>query len=359
MTARHVGSLALCFALVDASIYDRTRPKPSNKITIYRKTYATLEDTSPFEVTNQYRSNIFTKLPTGWSVADDSSEARIAIQLYNFGTDHLILRNKIYDHNLKVVEGQLIIDENLGVKANINVSGCILIKKDTLAPVERRPFESIKITNLITYNGRDYAMVNNNDPKESGSASCDPNFYVLQDGWSVARDDPHTKAVLHSKRFPFGYHCKVLEKGVGYEYFVETINHNPHCGPDMLTKATINNQEVVGVVGNRCGTVMVSRPSRNPGTWNREEPITNTMAVVINDQIHEYAVLDNTPPTQSYISCDGYCCQNVAMRVPSGWEVADDNMPGYEEAASQPWGTFCTGEEKCIPTILEDRIALV
>eukprot|EP00124_Ichthyophonus_hoferi_P005678 Ihof_evm2s896 gene=Ihof_evmTU2s896 len=358
MTARHVGSLALCFALVDASIYDRTRPEPSNKVTIYRKTYATLEDTSPFGVTNQYRSNIFTKLPTGWSVAYDSSEARIAIQLYNFGTDHLILGDKIYDHNLKVVEGQLITDKNLGVKANINVSGRILIEKNRLAPVERRPFESINITNLITYNGRDYAMVNNNAPRDSGTSFCDPFFYVLQDGWSVARDDPHTMAVLHSKRFPFGYNCKVLAEGVGYEYFVPKINHNPTCGPAMLKKATINNQEVVGVMGDKCGAVMINRPSRNPSTWSREEPITNTMVVVINDQIHEYAVLDNTPPTKSYISCDGDCCQNVAMRVPSGWEVAHDNMPGYEEAASQPWGTSCTGKELCIPTILDGRIAL-
>lgn len=319
-----------------------------NNVTIRETMFATIDNAWSSAAIDTYcSSGIITSLPQDWEVATDSEEARLAIELYSFGTENILIKDKILTHNLTVLEGRVVNSEN-GVLGEAPCPNRMLLRrKDVVEYIA--PYVAVNITNFITFLGNDYAVASNIEPSQSDVSICDTERYVLNSGWVIADDNEDSRAVAISKRYSFKNTCKATLSGVGYNGGTEEP-----CQTEMLNRVESStlNVTIVSVKVGKCGTLLLKRASNSSNTWSVSTPITNILSV----KNMTYATLDNTSPDKLYFDDSGNC-QDIAMRVPVNWTVANTSMPGFYEAAAHPWGTYCIGGRSFINDTCESPIA--
>eukprot|EP00123_Amoebidium_parasiticum_P016680 comp23542_c2_seq2/m.39712 comp23542_c2_seq2/g.39712 ORF comp23542_c2_seq2/g.39712 comp23542_c2_seq2/m.39712 type:complete len:517 (-) comp23542_c2_seq2:249-1799(-) len=321
------------------------RGQPSNTVSVNDAMFATLDDAWSNAPLDQYCSkNFFAQVPEGWVVAEDTPNARIAIELNSFGSQNIVLSNATYIHNLDKLAGTAKNTTN-GVTSDAACPSRILIQRVAKVEPPVAPFTpATSITNFITFQGKDYAMLDNSVATANMNGDCMHGFFEIPSGWEVAADAEETKAVVITAKYPFRYMCKVVSTGRSYEQTLSPTN--AACGfSDMLALAESKtlNAKLAGVSNHRCGGVLISRASTALNTWTVETSISNTFTTL---EGHVYATLDNSKASDVYMAgMDGSSsfCQNVAMKIPDKWLVANSTMPGESHAAAQPWGTFCIG----------------
>lgn len=161
-------------------------------------------------------------MPDGWAIAPDNKDTMLAIAVTPFGTDHLVVSSgRVYDHELAtVMDGALLQMSSALFNAtstpataakpvttgNVKIvnKACparVLIVRDTKADKHTEPYQvAPTITNFITFNQTDYAMIDNTNASAPIMGTCMRDKYTMPEGWDVAGNNLATQVIAITAR---------------------------------------------------------------------------------------------------------------------------------------------------------------
>jgi hypothetical protein len=181
---------------------------------------------------------------------------------------------------------------------------------------------------FITFEGSDFATIDNTQPYEEGTGA-QFTHEVLPDGWRVCEDNEVTRGSVIGQRYTFGTECLVLASGVA----ISTVT-GEDCGTGQLLG---NNGLYRPMSGNK--RVYMCRDSEDDAfdSWTVTAEISAT-DFAAGDGNRVYAVMTGDSPSETQLEC-----QDVAQRVPDGFQLApnDAYTMAFLAAAAPTFGTEC------------------
>jgi hypothetical protein len=250
-------------------------------------------------------------VPSGWVLAPPTAEALAAIALGSWNTYLMItsdgngyeagLYNTIQSTNLLVPAG------TGAYKVKTCLSRILITQSFPIPETGHTIVRAPIITNIITFNGNDYATADNTAFSNT-VVGCQPYaVYLNNTSWVVAADEPASLVVIQGDTTTWGTLCVVLADSTSYEY-----NLTPCSGAGLLATIPYLGGSIYSV-SNCNRRILLSRPSTAAPSWAPSIPITESYGW----NGTTWATLDNADPK----SASDTGCQANFLSLPAGYQL--------------------------------------
>lgn len=220
---------------VNAYLYnDTSAPLPS--FTFNNIQYAVLDSAAPEDQGQTGCQDRFASLPTGWQIAADNTDTRVALMgpRFKFGTRCLVLASGAgIDSATTASCGSNMLVQIGATYAVASCPGRILLSKAAPPGTVNTWTSKVFVTNYTASQGVGYATIENIQPDDQ-TLGCSNVAMQLPDGWTLAERSQRTVQVV--QQFNFGSACIVLRDG-------SSINHagNPCPGAEAGQLLNVSN----------------------------------------------------------------------------------------------------------------------